>query len=501
MKRVLICDDDQLQFEILENTLKDRYDIRRSTDYRSVVADLEKLAPVHLLILDLGFPEGQYVGQECLPEVLRRYPSLKVIVRSDILTRHDRREQSLNIARDLVAFPQVVGFLSSADLAPRIEFEVDKALGTPRWLRSGEVWILHVSDLQFGGRGLPDKPYPLANKITQTIESFVQDTEANETLGERKLPFLAAVTGDITERARPFEFEDAGVFMSHLSAFMLDRRPDMAGVMGKTNVLVVPGNHDVSWDILRGQNLAFDEGSATKTLQYRDGKSGVQSELGFLHRVAWLPFVEANTLLAPEDREWAWDPGYRIVNLKNELGIVIALVNSSRWGITHIEQWPYVPQETWIDIGQLMSKADSNGTAARILMIHHTLTESVSVENRLALRPQMDDSSELIDALSRVCRFSVVFTGHIHRLSARELDTTSSQAKLIHIGAGTARSADRPEYRNPQFNLVKLGDLSPETNKFGSLTIYPFQWDGARFSKQAAFEYGMSWWKRFDLRY
>lgn len=496
-KRILVCDDDEHQYDILSRTLSASYDVRRSTDYRSVVEDLEKLKPVQLLILDLGFPQGQYVGQECLPDVVKRFPNVKIIVRSDILTLIEKQGESLNLARDLVAYPQVVGFISTADSAAKVMFEVDKALGTPKWLTDGELWILHVSDLQFGGSGLKEKAEGLIAKIFEAIESFLTtDLEPNEP-GERKFPFIGFVTGDVTERARPSEFEEAAKFVEYLSAGLAEHRPDMAGAVGKANVIIVPGNHDINWDISRARNL-WTDGSG---IAYRSDRGELRGELEFLWQYSWLPFAEMRSGVGDEEREWAWQPGYRVINLKHELNILIVAVNSSRWGIDHLSQSPVVPREVWLDINRQLNKIDGDRTAARLLLVHHTLAESESVGDRLALDPSEGEMEPLVSLLSRTCNFAAAFTGHLHKMSARDIDTGSSRRKLIHIGAGTTRSGDLRQFKNPEFNLVRLMDLAPESNKFQRLVVYAFHWDGARFIKYPTFDDGMQWWKVFDLMY
>jgi len=496
-KRILICEDNNEQYDKLSMTLSADYDVRRSTDYRSVVEDMEKLKPVQLLILDLGFPQGQYVGQHCLPEVVKRFPNVKIIVRSDILTLRDRTDESLEIAKKMMGYPQVVAFLSTADLAPKVMFEVDKALGTPKWLRDGELWILHVSDLQFGGKGLPEGAEGLAVKIFEAIESFlVTDTEPNEPAG-RKFPFIGFVTGDVTERARPSEFEEASKFVEYLSDGLAERRADMAGAMGKANIVVVPGNHDVNWDISRARNLWDNENGVA----YQNGEENLRGELDYLWRYSWLPFAEMRDGRSDEDRDWAWQPGYRVINLKHELNLVMVGVNSSRWGVNHLTRSPRVPAEVWRNINRQLEKIDAGRTAVRLLLVHHTLADGESPENRLILDQSETETDSLIELLSRTCDFAVAFTGHIHKLSAREIDTSSSRRKLIHIGAGTIRSDDRKQYRNPEFNLVRLMDLAPESNKFRHLVVYAFHWDGMRFGKYSAFDDGMQWWKVIDLMY
>jgi hypothetical protein len=106
----------------------------------------------------------------------------------------------------------------------------------------------------------------------------------------------------------------------------------------------------------------------------------------------------------------------------------------------------------------------------------------------------------LINMLSRTCNFSIVLTGHFHELVADELNTGSEKRKLVYVGAGTTQSKDRKEYRNPQFNILRLGDMSDDY-KFQTLTVYPFNWDGSTFHEYPAWEDGTRSWQTFSLKY
>ncbi len=77
--------------------------------------------------------------------------------------------------------------------------------------------IAHLSDLHFG------KEDPLA------VEALVRDLDDTA-------PSLVAVSGDLTQRARPGEFAKARAFLAQLAAPRI----------------VVPGNHDVPlFDVVR----------------------------------------------------------------------------------------------------------------------------------------------------------------------------------------------------------------------------------------------------------
>jgi CheY-like chemotaxis protein len=496
-KRILVCDDQNLNFTRYRTILGDAgYDVVRSTHYRNVVADLERDAPVHLLWLDLGF-DGSYIGHHSLPDLERAFPQLPVIIVSDILTKEAMSKEGLEIARELVRFPQVKAFLSAGDLAAKIVFDVDRVLGTPLWLRDDDLWILHLSDLQFGGKPLTHNPELLAKRLSECLESFVHGI-ADAAPEERRLPSVGFITGDLTQRGRPDEFRQAHKFLRAVSALLAKWSPALAGSVGSNNVLVIPGNHDVNWDISRARSIHLECGAGgSRVAVYRDGIGGLATELDYLWHYSWRPFIEFLDEFSGDASEWVWDPGFTVVNRAAELGLVIGQVNSARWSTTHLQHDAAVPADVWQELQKQLDEADPSRTAMRLLLVHHAVAETEHTSDRLRIGAT-GNVKELTGTLSRSCHFAAVFTGHVHDVVLQSLDTGSESRRLIAVGAGTLRAAATAEFRNPGFNLVRLGPRS--AGRFEAITAYPFIWDGTRFSKYAAFEDGMDWKRREELR-
>ena len=96
------------------------------------------------------------------------------------------------------------------------------------WLPSS--YILHLSDLHFVESGQ-------INTFLQTLEADLLDLKA-------EIPRLdgIVVSGDLTQRATAAEFVQATEFLRELrSIFKLPRQ----------QLVLVPGNHDGSWDVSR----------------------------------------------------------------------------------------------------------------------------------------------------------------------------------------------------------------------------------------------------------
>ena len=75
--------------------------------------------------------------------------------------------------------------------------------------------LFHCSDLHFGHPAVPAQ------------------YEAIETIIAERRYDVVAISGDLSQRARSGEFQRARVFLQHAKRF--------------SEVIVVPGNHDVAW--------------------------------------------------------------------------------------------------------------------------------------------------------------------------------------------------------------------------------------------------------------
>ena len=506
-KRILICDDNFNQFSNLEDKLKDYFDIRRSKDYRTIIDDLEANKPVQMLILDLGFSveadaeEQNYIGHNCIPDVIEYDENIKIIVYSDILTYADdeRVNEALKISRELIKYQNVKAFLSPMDGKVRVQYEVNKALGTSKWLSDGEVWLLHLSDLQFGGEGLILSVESLLEKIDEALVDFMQGEGVNNEPKGRKYPSIALITGDLSQHGRPVEFKKVSHFIKKLSHLLSQRRSDLRGAFGdRSNVIIIPGNHDINLDILRGQNI-YKNSKNGKIVEYRDGKENIRSELEYLWEYSWYPFCNIGYGLPLRNKNWCWDPGYEIINLKNELGLIFVALNSSRWSVNHIKSTGLIPEDIFLSIQSQLKKIDAAHDATRILLTHHSLYGYALPKNRLSLLGKENEYEQLINLVSKTCGFSVIMSGHIHKRDFRNIDTNDENRKLIHIGADTIFSNNRPEFRNPGFNIIRLLDLPLDGSRFRKLIVYTFSWNGNMFTMQAPVTNSAKIFRLFDL--
>ncbi len=111
------------------------------------------------------------------------------------------------------------------------------------------VAVLHISDMQFGAKHRFGPDGPLARRLLDDL-SYLRESY-NLTVD------LLVVSGDLAEQAKPSEFEQVHEFLVQLS--------DGLG-LGRDRVVIVPGNHDVSWSKCRGY-FADCEGDETEPVR------------------------------------------------------------------------------------------------------------------------------------------------------------------------------------------------------------------------------------------
>ena len=134
--------------------------------------------------------------------------------------------------------------------------------------RVEETTLFHCSDLHFGHPAVPEQ--------YEAIEALI---------GERHYD-LVAISGDLSQRARSGEFQRARVFIQHA------RR--------HSEVIVVPGNHDVAW-----WKAPLGFGDPAKMLS--NYRRFISEELEPVLRIAGATIVGLNTSQGVTRRTLTWN--------------------------------------------------------------------------------------------------------------------------------------------------------------------------------------------------
>jgi 3',5'-cyclic AMP phosphodiesterase CpdA len=266
--------------------------------------------------------------------------------------------------------------------------------------------LIHLSDLHFGAHD---------PRLVAAVEARIDEEK----------PDLVVISGDLTQRAKTEQFEEACSFLERLRE---------AG----HEVLAVPGNHDVPlYDVLRR--------FLSPLARY---KRFIDDEL--------CPFIEL--------------PGAAV------LGINTARSLTFKDGRISHEQLAYIRE----------SFARTDSKAMRILVTHHPLF-ALPVGDGPDLGKAIGRQELALDAIGEV-GVDLLLAGHNHRASAHDAsDLVTRAGSALVVQAGTATST-RLRDEEQSFNRIDIaGEAVTLTvqawagDKFASADAQKFVRDGDRW--------------------
>lgn len=280
--------------------------------------------------------------------------------------------------------------------------ELGKSSGRP----SGA--ILHLSDLHFHGHEDP----------MSWLEPLIEDLQR-----ELEVYSLAAVivSGDVTSMAVDVEFAAAAKFLTLLQA-----------ELGKPKLLVVPGNHDLSWSASRRAYVPMrrsDAGALTGRDHFIDTSADyVEVADDLEYRGRFSTFADFYEALCHEG--YLLDPDLQVTRLLlPELRIAIYGLNSS-WEIDHHHRArasinPSALSRVLADVRTV----EARGRPWSKIVVWHHPTEQAPNETIANI--------SVMEQLSKA-GFRILLHGHLHKPARGryEYDTTGERS-LVAVGAGT----------------------------------------------------------------
>jgi 3',5'-cyclic AMP phosphodiesterase CpdA len=300
------------------------------------------------------------------------------------------------------------------------------------------VHILHLSDLHITADA------DLAS-LLQPLCSDLEDR--SEGLGQLR-PDLVVVSGDLTNRASPEEFDAARRFLVQLLDWCK---------LTTERCIVVPGNHDQSWEVPAYHWMPKRQLRSVDPVVHVPQGDGflVRSDPGYAERFRnfseylFHPLFQRPYALAPEDQIQGV--------LYEDLGIQLLAVNSA-WQIDE-----YFPERSAIHPGalaRLLGRADEalgearragrlreDVRVVRIGVWHHPVTGNEKI---------VDDA--FVDAIRRA-GVRICLHGHVHEDRADLVGYLHPASRLHVIGAGSfgAPARARPESIPRLYNLLEIG--------------------------------------------
>ncbi|MFY0523087.1 metallophosphoesterase [Archangium gephyra] len=299
--------------------------------------------------------------------------------------------------------------------------------------------ILHLSDLHIGAG---DDPLGLLQPLLADLQ------DRSEGLGIERLDYLV-ISGDITNRALPQEFEKAREFVSRLI--------EQFGLTAERCILV-PGNHDLDWntEVYEWRKKRLVDKSRLVTGGYHDAGDGylIRDEAKYPERFRnftehfYHPLIQKPYPLAPEEQ--------CIPFLFSESRLQFLAMNSA-WEIDE-----YFKERSSIsdsalsrgldraqqDIARARERGELTGDAKvlRLAVWHHPITGNEKIQGDAFMK-------RLLQADVRVC-----LHGHVHEDRADLVNHLHSERRIHVMGAGSfgAPTSDRPESVPRLFNLLEV---------------------------------------------
>lgn len=305
------------------------------------------------------------------------------------------------------------------------------------WAR-GRLHLLHLSDLHIDAT-------TDVEGLLLALGTDLDDRQGG--FGDRRID-LVVVSGDLTNRASPEEFEAARRFVAQL----LERCKLTA-----ERCIVVPGNHDLSWDTPAYDWVPRRQVGATSPVTHIPQGAGylVRNERSYPERFRnfsdhfFHPLFQRPYALRPQDQGQC--------ALFADLELQVLALNSA-WQIDE-----YFPDRAAINpaaLTRVLGRASEEigeareagrlgrgGDVLRIAVWHHPITGNEKIA---------DDA--FVDVLRRA-GVRLCLHGHVHEDRADLIGYLHPRDRLHVLGAGSfgAPMRERPESTPRLYNVVELG--------------------------------------------
>ena len=244
--------------------------------------------------------------------------------------------------------------------------EADSANGSPA--ADLTTTIFHCSDLHFGHPAVPEQ--------YEAIEALIAERRCD----------VVAISGDFTQRSRSGEFQRARVFIQQAKRY--------------SEVITVPGNHDVAW-----WKAPLGLGSPTKMLaNYR---RYINEDLEPVLRIAGATFVGLNTSQGVTRRTLTW-------NLRD-----ISII-----GVLRRDQLERARAEF----------ERSRAGDARIIVMHHN-----PVMGELSRRHGLKHTHRILGAFAEMA-VDLVLCGHDHQEAVHYIEHTKKGTVISTAGTISNRA-------------------------------------------------------------
>jgi 3',5'-cyclic AMP phosphodiesterase CpdA len=235
--------------------------------------------------------------------------------------------------------------------------------------RASVTTLFHCSDLHFGHPAVPEQ--------YEAIEAMIESRKYD----------VVAISGDVTQRARAGEFQRARSFI---------QRAERAG----SEVIVVPGNHDVAW-------WRAPLGIGDANAMYRKYRQYISEDIEPVLRIAGATFIGLNT----------------------SQGVIKATLT---WNLRDISIIGHLTREQTERARAEFER--SRADDARVIVMHHN-----PVKGELSKRHGLKNTQRILGAFADM-HVDLVLCGHDHQEAVHYIEHTKKGTIISTAGTISNRS-------------------------------------------------------------
>jgi predicted phosphodiesterase len=301
--------------------------------------------------------------------------------------------------------------------------------------------ILHLSDLQFGR----NHRYPKGKDSYQTLFAKLADDLAYLADTHEVAPNAVVVTGDMAQCSKLDEYKQAAEFFEKLLAKLK---------IGKQRVVIVPGNHDVNWNLCKGaretaagRGQPFEEPCFAKFENYQD----------FFNQ-----FYDGRHTFDEEHL-------FQVYPFPDERVLIAGLNSCMRESEEEADHYGWIGVDQARRAAETLDEKDPDRQCLRLAAMHHNFTSGSNLDNE-----NLRDADEIRPALEKA-DFCLVLHGHRHAAGVEQRKSVKARFPLTILATGSAGldCEALPDHPN-QYQVIRLGNR-------GDVTLHMRQYSARAF--------------------
>lgn len=330
-------------------------------------------------------------------------------------------------------------------------------------MRDGQIIIVHVSDLHRGSKAIVPDDALVAHFCDDVTNGYKRDNEQLPA-GAPRMPMadevdVLVVSGDLTATAERDEFESVEAVLERLRAAFprVDRE----------RVIVVPGNHDVSWVKSRAAYTLEPAATAAMQAEALREESELRLDLDACPPCLYRRATQPPAAYGYDDRLAEFCTFYeryyqtrRSFSLHDrtkqfgifdaftqELGVVIVGFSSCDANDHLWRRGRIHPQAILEAASELDRRGWTRQRTMRVAVWHHNVHGGPY---------QLDFLDSSATHLLAEVGFSVGLHGHLHEVFARAPAVHRRDLLVLGAGSMSARRHERPDSVPLQYNVISL---------------------------------------------